>query len=142
MKRVVCIGFALAIVAATMLAGGERTSAQVAPPTGFTPARALLDSYCVGCHSSAVRAGGLAFDTLSVDAVHEHPDIWEAAVRKLRGRLMPPPGSRQPEQREIDAFVTWMEATLDRTAGGRVAGSVPMQRMTRTEYGTAVNDLL
>ena len=30
---------------------------------------------------------------------------------------MPPPGSKQPEQREIDSFVAWMEAQLD--AGGR-----------------------
>ena len=45
--------------------------------------------------------------------------------------------------RQIDAFVTWMEAELDRTsAGGPVAGHVPIQRMTRTEYATAVNDLL
>jgi hypothetical protein len=83
---------------------------------------------------------------MSLDAVQDHADVWEGAVRKLRGRLMPPPGSRQPDQREIDSFVAWMEAKLDSPAGGRasgpVAGHVPMQRMTRTEYGTAVNDLL
>jgi hypothetical protein len=80
-------------------------------------------------------------DNLTLDALNEHADVWEAAVRKLRGRLMPPPGSRQPEQREIDAFVTWMEARLDRTVTA-VAGHVPVQRLTRTEFGTAVNDLL
>ncbi len=36
-----------------------------------------------------------------------------------------------------------MEATLDgAAAAGPVAGHVPMQRLTRTEFGTAVNDLL
>ena len=58
---------------------------------------------------------------------------------------MPPPTSRQPEQSEIDAFVTWMEARLDEAAGrpgGPVAGHVPIQRLTRTEFGAAVNDLL
>jgi hypothetical protein len=56
---------------------------------------------------------------------------------------MPPPGSRQPEQRDIDTFVAWMEAQLDAAAArGPSAGHVPVQRMTRTEYATAVNDLL
>jgi hypothetical protein len=106
-------------------------------------ARKTLDTYCVGCHNANAKAGGLALDTTPIDAVHEHPDVWEAAVRKLRGRLMPPPGTRQPDQREIDSFVTWMEAQLDAAAArGPRAGHVPVQRMTRTEYATAVNDLL
>ncbi len=104
--------------------------------------RKTLETYCTGCHNSKVRAGGVAFDTLSFDTVGEHADVWEAAMRKLRGRLMPPPGSRQPEQREVDAFVAWMETTLDGAAGSRVAGHVPIQRLTRTEFGTTVNDLL
>ncbi len=79
--------------------------------------------------------------------------MWEKALRKLRGRQMPPPGSRQPDQKEIDAFVAWMEAELDgpeeRSAAGlprrsrqAKAGHVPIQRLTRTEFGAAVNDLL
>ena len=31
--------------------------------------------------------GGLALDTLSLDAVGKDAQIWEKAVRKLRGRL-------------------------------------------------------
>src|SRR4030095_16978354 len=93
--------------------------------------------------TSRARVAGLALDTLSLDAVPEHADVWEKAVRKLRGRLMPPPGSRQPEQPEIDSFVSWMESTLDASAGqSRVAGFVPIQRLTRTEFGATVNDLL
>ena len=106
----------------------------------------MLDTYCVGCHNSRTKAGGVAFDALDLNAVHEHPDIWEAALRKLRGRQMPPPGNRQPDQREIDAFVSWMETTLDaaprRSGEAAKAGHVPIQRLTRTEFATAVNDLL
>jgi mono/diheme cytochrome c family protein len=148
MKRALCIGVAVAAVTTAALGQGQE-SGQASGATQ-AQARKVLDTYCAGCHSSAVRAGGVAFDTLTLDAVPENADVWEAAVRKLRGRLMPPPGSRQPDEREIDAFVTWMEATLDGAAGGpvagavagAVAGSVPMQRLTRTEFGTAVNDLL
>ncbi|HLG56201.1 MAG TPA: DUF1592 domain-containing protein [Vicinamibacterales bacterium] len=161
MKRVICIGVAVAAVTTAVLAqvGPTSQSTATAPGSAAPPvvaqARRTIDTYCVGCHNSRARAGGVAFDTLTLDAVHEHADVWEAAVRKLRGRLMPPPGSRQPDQREIDAFVTWMEATLDAPPSGpdsvaglprrsrqAKAGHVPMQRMTRTEYGTAVNDLL
>ena len=38
--------------------------------------------------------------------------------------------------------MTWTESELDRAAVVPIAGHVPMQRMTRTEYATAVNDLL
>jgi hypothetical protein len=145
MKRAICIGVAVAAVTTAAIAqvGQENR--------GPEQARKTLDTYCTGCHSTAVHAGGVALDSLSLDAVQDHADVWEAAVRKLRGRLMPPPGSRQPDQGEIDSFVGWMEAKLDSSAGGppkgghyerRVAGHVPVQRMTRTEYGTAVNDLL
>jgi hypothetical protein len=132
MKRFLSVAFALLIVAGTL--GQEKS--------GPAPARAMVDTYCVGCHSTAVHAGGLALDTLPLDAVRQHPEVWEKAVRKLRGRLMPPPGSRQPSQADIDSFVTWKESELDRAAVVPMTGHVPMQRMTRTEYARAVNDLL
>jgi len=112
---------------------------------GAEQARVTLDTYCIGCHNSRTHAGGLAFDALNPAAVQERPDVWEKTVRKLRGHLMPPPGSRQPDQAEIDAFVASMERALDSAAGLRrhpTAGHVPIQRLTRTEFGAAVNDLL
>jgi mono/diheme cytochrome c family protein len=137
-KRLACIGVAVAAVTTGALGQEGRR----APAPGAAQARALLDGYCTGCHSTAVRAGGVALDALSLDAPHEHAEIWEAALRKLRGRQMPPPGSRQPARAEIDAFVGWMEAELDRTSDGPTAGHVPIQRLTRTEFETAVNGLL
>jgi mono/diheme cytochrome c family protein len=137
MKRVLSIAFAVAAITTVVLARGgqERTGAQ--------QARQTLDTYCVGCHNSRTRAGGVAFDALDVNALHEHADVWEKAVRKLRGRLMPPPGNRQPDQKDIDTFVTWLESSLDAAAvRGPSAGYVPIQRLTRTEFATSVNDLL
>jgi hypothetical protein len=139
MKRTICIGVTVAALTTAALGQGDQQG------RGSEQARKTLDTYCTGCHNARVRAGGVAFDTLPLDAVHEHADVLEKAVRKLRGRLMPPPTSRQPDQSEIDAFVTWMEARLDEATGrpgGPVAGHVPIQRLTRTEFGAAVNDLL
>ena len=111
MKRAICIGVAVAAVTTAALGqAGQGSRSDRRAARGSAQARKTLDTYCAGCHNSRVRAGGVAFDTLTLDAVHEHADVWEKSVRKLRGRLMPPPGSRQPDQREIDAFVTWMES--------------------------------
>ena len=147
-KRVVCIGVVVAALTAAVLAQ-VRPESQSAPsaPGSSEQARKTLDTYCIGCHNEKAKAGGVAFDALPLDAIHVHADVWEKALRKLRGRQMPPPGSRQPDQKEIDAFITWMEAELDGPptgghSGRRVAGHVPIQRLTRTEFGTAVNDLL
>jgi len=135
---------AATMLTAALIAQTRPDSAPQAPAArGAEQARETIDTYCVGCHNSRAKAGGLALDAVPLDAISEHADVWEAAVRKLRGRLMPPPGNKQPEQREIDTFVTWMEGQLDAAAArGPAAGHVPVQRMTRTEYVTAVNDLL
>ena len=117
-------------------------SPATAPVRGAEQARKTLDTYCVGCHNTRAKAGGLALDATPVDAVSEHPDVWEAAVRKLRGRLMPPPGSPQPDQQDIDAFVSWMEHELDRNPGAPKAGYVGIQRLSRTEYVAAVKALV
>jgi len=139
-KRLLWIGVAVAAVTTAALAEVRLQSQTAAPAGSAEQARKLVDSYCIGCHSARLHSGGIALEALALDATHA--DVWEKALRKLRGRQMPPPGSRQPDQGEIDAFTSWMEATLDNHPGGRVAGYVPIQRMTRTEFGTAAGDLL
>ena len=101
-----------------------------------------IQTYCFGCHNEAVRAGNLFLDQLNADSVPGHPEIFEKAVRKLRGHQMPPPGYLQPSQQEIDALVGWLESTLDESSKTHLAGHVPVQRLNRTEYANAVKDLL
>src|ERR1700733_11150726 len=98
--------------------------------------------YCLGCHNEEVRAGNLFLDQLSAESVPQHPEIFEKVVRKLRGRQMPPPGMEQPSQQEVDALVSWLESTLDKSSKAHLAGRVPVQRLNRTEYAKAVQDLL
>src|SRR6266576_3269045 len=116
---------------------------------GQTPAagasdqnRALLNSYCVGCHNTRLKTGGLALDGLDLQAAADDAQIWEKALRKLRGHLMPPPGSPQPPQKDVDSFVAWMENNLDSHAKGPKAGHVPVQRLNRTEYAAMVKALV
>ena len=143
MTRAISFVAAAAVLATAALSGQDGRGGQAIPASGVAAAGTLLDTYCAGCHSPAVKSGGLVIEASTLAGVREHRDVWEKSLRKLRGRQMPPPGSRQPSQAEIDGFVTWMEATLDAPDPGlAVAGHVPMQRLTRTEFATAVNDLL
>src|SRR5215470_4519128 len=121
-----------------------QTRAQTpAPAAGGTDEhRAMLATYCFTCHNSRLKTGGLALDGLDLQTPEENAQIWEKALRKLRGRLMPPPGNKQPSQQDIDSFVSWMENTLDSHAKGPKAGYVPIQRLNRTEYTASVKALV
>ena len=105
--------------------------------------RAMLNTYCVTCHNTRLKTGGLALDS----AAWDDAQVWEKALRKLRGNQMPPPGSPQPPQKDVDSFVAWMENALDSAAGGGnakgpKAGYVPIQRLNRTEYAASVKALV
>jgi mono/diheme cytochrome c family protein len=103
----------------------------------------LLEDYCAKCHNATDWAGGLAYDTLTPDGIEGDAKSWEHTVRKLRGRLMPPPGEKQPAQGTVDAFVTWMEGRLDAHAAERGdPGHVGLYRINRTQYALAVESLL
>jgi len=101
-----------------------------------------VETYCFGCHNKFVAAGNLFLDQLGAESVAEHPEIFEKAVRKLRGRQMPPPGAPQPSQQQVDALITWLEGTLDQAGQAHLAGHVAVERLNRTEYAKAVQDLL
>jgi hypothetical protein len=101
----------------------------------------VVRNYCLDCHNDIDRTGGLTFEDLTPESVPEHAELFETAVTKLRGRLMPPPGGRQPEQTEIDGLVSWLERSLDRGAEPS-AGYVQAQRLNRAEYAETVEGLL
>jgi hypothetical protein len=104
--------------------------------------RAMLNSYCATCHNDRTKTGGLSFDGLNLQAAADSAEIWEKALRKLRGNQMPPPGSPQPPQKDVESFVAWMENTLDANAKGPKAGYVPIQRLNRSEYAASVKALV
>jgi len=104
----------------------------------------IVQSYCTECHNSNDLAGDFSFEKLSAaTSVSQHPELFETVVRKLRGRLMPPPGSPQPEQAQIDGLVAWIERSLDNTAAQqRTIGYAAAQRLNRAEYARSVKALL
>jgi hypothetical protein len=106
------------------------------------PQWSLVESYCLDCHNNEDWAGQLDLSLLGSDSLPSEPAVFEAVLRKLGNRLMPPPGADQPEQASIDAFTAWVEQTLDANSALPKAGHVPLRRMNRTEYQRSVRDLL
>jgi mono/diheme cytochrome c family protein len=106
---------------------------------------ATVKQYCAGCHSDRLKAGGVSFEGLTPESIGQHADVFEKAVRKLRGRVMPPPNARQPDAAAVDSLVAWLEESLDRaTAAGpsHLPDQVVLHRLNRKEYANAVRDLL
>ncbi|HXS29735.1 MAG TPA: DUF1587 domain-containing protein, partial [Steroidobacteraceae bacterium] len=133
---------ALLLACASLLAPG-RATAQSAPPAADAAHWALLESSCSGCHNSTDWAGSVAFDTMTPDQIPADAEVWEKAVRKLRGHLMPPPGEAQPDAASREAFITWMEGKLDAAAAARPdPGYVGLHRLNRTEYAREIDRLL
>lgn len=103
----------------------------------------MLNTYCVRCHNATLKSGGLALNAMRPEDVGKDAETWENVVRKLRGRMMPPPGQRRPDGAQYDAFITWMEGYLDHSAAANPnPGRVALHRLNRKEYANAVQDLL
>ncbi len=118
-------------------------SVYAATPEGAKPYRALLDRYCVGCHDTKSRTGGLTLENMDLADIYAGADVWEKVIRKLRSDAMPPRGVPHPEPSEKQAFVTWLEASIDRVAETKPnPGRTITHRLNRTEYANAVRDLL
>ena len=102
----------------------------------------LVQEYCVECHNLEDYSGGVAFDLMDLGHIDQEPEIWEEAINKLRGRLMPPAGQPQPAQSEVDALVGYLETSIDTSAQNHHIGHVPIQRLNRTEFATTVKGLI
>src|SRR5204862_6877343 len=120
------------------------TTAQTPPSKSSDAELAVIKQYCGGCHNDRVKSAGVSFDNLTPEAIGQHADVFEKALRKLRGSVMPPPNAKQPDAATVDALVAWLEETLDRAV--TIAPShapqqtVVLHRLNRKEYANTVRD--
>ena len=130
--------------------------AQAAPASRLSPTRslapgalapdaqrALVGTYCSGCHSERGMAGGLslaAFDPGQADKAHQ---TTERIIRKLSAGMMPPAGARRPDEATLTAFRDALVARVDAAAAKTpTPGWRPFQRLTRAEYRGSIKELL
>src|SRR5437870_11998843 len=106
--------------------------------------KSVLDQYCVGCHSTRLKTGGLDLESLNLDAPGANAETWEKVIAKLRAGSMPPPGRPRPDKATYRAVASRLEQQVDRAWDakpdpGRIAA---VHRLNRAEYNNAIRDLL
>jgi hypothetical protein len=132
------LSFLLAASASAIAAPAGRSDA-------LRPVQPFLERYCVSCHSSAAKAGGL--DIMALPLAIDDPsafDRWATVLRRVGDGEMPPKGAPQPAPEPRTDFVKSMRLTLEAVSGERnqKIGRVLSRRLTRVEYENTVRDLL
>jgi len=125
--------------------GVARTAAvtPVPDPAIIAKQKALLDQYCVTCHSNRLKTANFSLEGADLTTIGDHAEMWEKVVRKLRGGVMPPPDIPRPALDQYEGLRDFLELEIDRAAAGRPnPGAVVLHRLNRTEYANAVRDLL
>ena len=139
-------GLVITSASAGALTAGAPPQQSAATLAAFSPAapRAALKQYCLTCHNDQIKTAGLTLAPLDVDRVGEHAATWEKVVRKLRVRMMPPPGSPRPDEAMYEALVAHLETGLDRAAAAapNPGRTETFRRLNRAEYQNAIRDLL
>jgi hypothetical protein len=134
--------FALCITVAVS-AGGPQAQTLSPAPADAEKQLATINTYCVSCHNDRAKVGGVSLQGLTAANIAERGEVFEKAVRKLRGRVMPPPGARQPDPAAAEALIAYLETALDRAEGSaHVRDRLVLHRLNRKEYANAVRDLL
>jgi len=153
MKRKLSVAGSIALLSAVVAVSGQTVrQPQSAGSTvsGAAAEKALLDQYCITCHSEKARNGGgqmseaarkMVFDKLDPARVQSDPEAWEKIVRKLRAGMMPPSGMRRPDAATFESMIVWLENELDRTAVAKMPAP-GLHRLNRTEYTNVIRDLL
>ena len=143
--------FAFAAICVVLTLSGVRIAARpranqtpTAPVQDGTSTRAMVDRYCVSCHSAKLRTGGLDLESLDLTTPGPNAETWEKVIAKLRAGSMPPPGRPRPDRATYDAVASGLERDIDRAWDakpnpGRIAA---VHRLNRVEYNNAIRDLL
>jgi mono/diheme cytochrome c family protein len=129
--------------AVTAPATAERARGAPATPAELTT---VVRTYCSTCHNDRARSGNLSLEGFDVATAAHSPatiDTSEKMIRKLRAKMMPPPGMRRPADESLQTLVETLEAILDQAAAANPnPGHRSFQRLNRAEYARAVRDLL
>jgi hypothetical protein len=104
---------------------------------------ATVKQYCATCHNDRVEDGGCQLRRTDAGRHRHASRLFEKAVRKMRGRVMPPPSARQPARR---TWTRWWPGSRIRSTGRHgpayLRDNVGLHRLNRKEYANAVRDLL
>lgn len=133
----------IALIAVVTLAGVFTASRPSEAQDSSDAQLATFKQYCQGCHNDKAKIGGVSFEGVTATSISKDPELFEKAVRKLRGRVMPPPGNKQPDGKVVDSLVAYLETSLDKLPNqAHITDQVVLHRLNREEYQNAIHDLL
>ncbi len=143
-------------------AGGGEAPSRSSPPVPAGPAvpvagersadaatkgpeqdNAVIQEYCVRCHSDRRLRGNLSLEEFDAGAPHLDAPVAEKMIVKLRAGMMPPPGVSRPAGDTLRMLVEALESRIDEVAatdpnpGGRT-----FQRLNQAEYARSIHELL
>ena len=130
-----------------LLEGGvvAQSKAEVAGDSGDKAVPALVAKFCMDCHDTDSKKGGLVFDDRMQRDFSGHSAVWEKVVRRLSTRQMPPAKTKsRPTEAEYEAMLAALTGPLDAAAKAQAAPgrTETIRRLNRTEYQNAIRDLL
>ena len=132
--------FALCAGGAASAVGPGRQAPLSAPRVDA--AQTVISRTCVGCHNERTRSGNVSLESFEIGRAGQHADIAERMIRKLRAGLMPPPGSRRPDEAALAQLAEALEAQVDASSTDPTPGRRTFQRLNRAEYARSIHDLL
>ncbi len=104
----------------------------------------FVETHCLDCHDDLTKTANLSLQQLDLANLSQSSDIWERVLRRVQRREMPPLDVQRPQEDHYDLITAELEQRLDRGAEGtpKPGRTDTFRRMTRTEYGNAIRDLL
>jgi hypothetical protein len=104
----------------------------------------LVKKYCLECHATAVKRGGLDLERFAtVQDVRKQVKPWQQAIEQLEASEMPPRRKPQPTEAERKQLIGWINRFLEAEAKARTGdpGHVPLRRLSNFEYNCTIRDL-
>src|SRR5262249_32085388 len=109
----VCIAMLLPLAAGRSAWPAQRSESSV---PAVSSQRAVLDKYCVTCHSEKLHTAGLSLEQVDIGHPADNAAVWEKVLHKLRTREMPPPKIPRPDEPTYTSLANYLETSLDQAA--------------------------
>jgi hypothetical protein len=140
-----CIVAGLGLLALVVGGQGNASKPPAEPHTEYAAEiRPLIAKYCLSCHSTKLKKGSLDLERFaSIDSLRKDLKTWQQTIEMLETGEMPPKKKPQPTTVERKRLVAWVRGFLDAEARARTGdpGSVPLRRLSNTEYDNTIRDL-
>ena len=118
-------GIVGAALVCTQVVAAQEESAFREGMMSLAEQRAMVEDYCLMCHSDAALTGGLTLESFDASELGRDTEVAEKMLRKLRTGMMPPSYASRPDRAEV--------RSLQRRA--RVEGSTELTSRAPTPDG-------